>query len=117
MRLRTFGLLAATGTCVLSAPLAERAFGAITREQAEALLTLNDGFTFNSRKRIVELASRNRLPAMYERKEFVDEGGLISYGPHVADMWRRAATYVDKILKGTKPAGAPGEQPMRAELG
>src|SRR3972149_4548095 len=85
-------------------------------KMAWALLTLNDGFTFNSRKRIVELASRNRLPAMYERKEFVDEGGLISYGPHVAGMWRGAATDVDKILKGTKPADLPVEQPMRFEL-
>ncbi len=94
----------------------ERAFGAMTRWRAGALLTFNDGFISNSRWRIVELAAKNRLPAMYELKGFVDEGGLMSYGPHVPDMYRRAATYVDKILKGAKPADLPVEQPTRFEL-
>ncbi len=94
----------------------DRAFGAMRGEHVGALLALNDSFTFTNRKRIVELASKNRLPAMYELKGFVDEGGLMSYGPHVPDMWRRAAIFVDKILKGTKPADLPVEQPMRFEL-
>jgi putative ABC transport system substrate-binding protein len=94
----------------------ERAFGAMTKGGAQALLTFNDVLTSTNRRWIVELASKNRLPAMYELKAFVDEGGLMSYGPHVPDMWRRAAAHVDKILKGTKPADLPVEQPMRFEL-
>ena len=94
----------------------ERAFGAMIKERTEVLLTFNDSVILNSRRRVVELASKNRLPAMYELKGYVDEGGLISYGPHVPDMWRRAATYVDKIRKGAKPADLPVEQPTRFEL-
>jgi len=65
---------------------------------------------------MVELAAKHQLPAIYEHSQFVDAGGLMSYGPSVNDMWRRAATYVDKILKGTKPADLPVEQPTRFEL-
>src|SRR3954452_9447402 len=71
---------------------------------------------FAERKRIVELAGKNRLPAIYFQKEFVDEGGLMSYGPDYTDLFRRSAHYVDKILKGAKPADLPVEQPTNFEL-
>jgi ABC-type uncharacterized transport system substrate-binding protein len=64
----------------------------------------------------VELVAQSRLPAMSATREFVEAGGLMSYGPSLPDHWRRAATYVDKILKGTKPADLPVEQPMKFEL-
>jgi putative ABC transport system substrate-binding protein len=70
----------------------------------------------NERRRLVNLAAKNRLPAAYAQREFVDAGGLMSYGANVADLFRRAATYVDKILKGTKPADLPVEQPTKFEL-
>ena len=92
------------------------AFAAITQGRAEALITFNDPITVVSRQRIVDFAARSRLPAMYERREFVEAGGLISYGPNFLDLFRRAAIYVDKILKGTKPADLPVEQPTKFEL-
>jgi len=64
----------------------------------------------------VDLAAKNRLPAVYMERDYVDAGGLISYGPNVADLFRRAATYVDKILKGAKPGDLPVEQPTKFEL-
>jgi putative tryptophan/tyrosine transport system substrate-binding protein len=70
----------------------------------------------SERSRLVELAAKNRLPAVYPWREFVDAGGLMSYGLNVADLFRRAATYVDKILKGAKPADLPVEQPTKFEL-
>jgi putative ABC transport system substrate-binding protein len=94
----------------------DAAFEAITREHPEALLLLVDPFTFSQRSRIVEFAAEHRLPAMYETSDFVDVGGLISYGPIVAHQYRRAATYVDRILRGAKPADLPIEQPTTFEL-
>ena len=72
---------------------------------------------FNTHRRaLIELAASYRLPAIYEFREYVQDGGLMSYGPNLADMWRRAASYVDKILKGAKPGDLPVEQPTKFEL-
>ena len=71
---------------------------------------------WNHRRRIVELAAKSRLPALFPEREFADDGGLMTYGPNVPNNFRRAATYVDKILKGTKPADLPVEQPTKFEL-
>ena len=70
----------------------------------------------SERRRLVDLAAKNRLPAVYTSRLYVDVGGLMSYGPNLADSFRRAATYVDKILKGAKPADLPVEQPTKFEL-
>jgi putative tryptophan/tyrosine transport system substrate-binding protein len=77
---------------------------------------LSSAFFGGERKKIVDLASRTRLPAMYFDKQFVESGGLMSYGANVADLFRRAANYVDKILKGAKPADLPVEQPTKFEF-
>ena len=94
----------------------DRAFEAASRERARALITLEDPLTFTHRTRIVGLAAKHRLPAIYGLREYVDAGGLMSYAPILLDNFRRAATYVDKILKGTKPADLPVEQPTKFEL-
>jgi putative ABC transport system substrate-binding protein len=95
----------------------DRAFSAITEHRAQAFIVPGPNpVTFANRGRIVSFAQRNRLPSMYAVREWVDAGGLMSYGPSTRDLFRRAATYVDKILKGTKPADLPVEQPMRFEL-
>jgi putative ABC transport system substrate-binding protein len=94
----------------------ERLFAAATRERADALLVPAHGFAYRNRVRIVELASQQRRPAMYGLREFVEAGGLMSYGPNVLAVTRRAATYVDRILKGTKPGDLPVEQPTKFEL-
>ena len=94
----------------------DRAFSDMTRARAGALTALPSAMFVSERRRLVGLAATNRLPAVYNAREFVDAGGLMSYGPNVADMFRRAATYVDKILKGTKPADLPVEQPTKFEL-
>ena len=94
----------------------ERAFQAATRGASGALLVLDDPATFLLRKRIVGLAAKNRLPAMYGTREFAVDGGLIAYGANVPDMFRRAAIYVDKIIKGAKPADLPVEQPTKFDF-
>jgi putative ABC transport system substrate-binding protein len=94
----------------------ERVFQAATKQRAGALITLDDAFVFTQRTRIVKLAAKNRLPAIYGFREFVDAGGLMSYAANLSDIYRRAATYVDKILKGTKPADLPVEQPTKFEF-
>jgi len=94
----------------------EAAFKAATDARAGALLVDAGPVHFPQRGRVAELAARNRLPAMYELRPFVEAGGLISYGVDINDIWRRAAGYVDKILKGAKPADLPIEQPTRFEL-
>jgi putative tryptophan/tyrosine transport system substrate-binding protein len=88
----------------------------MTRARAEALTVLPSGLFIGQRRRLVDLAAKNRLPAVYQSRESVDAGGLMSYGPNFADLFRRAATYVDKILKGAKPADLPVEQPTKFEL-
>ncbi len=92
------------------------AFSAMTREQAGALIVLSDAMFTGRHAQIVDHAAQSRLPAIYWTREFVDAGGLMSYGPNYADLYRRAATYVDKILKGAKPADLPVEQPTKFEL-
>lgn len=94
----------------------DAAFATATRLRAGALVTFGDGFTFTHRARILELAARAELPAMYAYQEFVDAGGLMAYGPNLPDLFRRAAVYVDKILKGARPHDLPIEQPTRFEL-
>jgi putative tryptophan/tyrosine transport system substrate-binding protein len=83
---------------------------------ADGLLQLDDSLFVAHRTRLAELAARGRLPAIYGFREFVDAEGLMSYGAHLPDLYRRAATYVDKILKGAKPADLPVEQPMKYEF-
>jgi putative ABC transport system substrate-binding protein len=94
----------------------ERAFVTLARERIGALLALPDALLFNEHRRIVGLAARARLPAVYESREFVEAGGLLAYGPRIRDNFYRAATFVDKILKGAKPADLPIEQPTTFEL-
>jgi ABC-type uncharacterized transport system substrate-binding protein len=94
----------------------DRAFADMTRARAEALTVLASTRFFNERRRLVDLAAQNRLPAVYVAKEFVDAGGLMAYAANRADMFRRAAIYVDKILKGAKPGDLPVEQPTKFEL-
>jgi putative ABC transport system substrate-binding protein len=94
----------------------DRAFAAITRAHADALLVLEDAMMFPHRRRLAELAATSHLPTMYNLRGFVEAGGLLSYGTSRPDVWRRAAIYVDKILKGAKPADLPVEQPVKFEL-
>ena len=94
----------------------EGAFNAAITQRADALVVSNDGLMLENRKLIVELAAKHRLPAVYAAKEYVDAGGLIAYAVSFPDLYRRAATYVDKILKGAKPADLPVEQPTKFEL-
>ena len=94
----------------------DRAFSEMTGARAGALTVLPSTMVFGERRRLVDLAAKNRLPAVYPWKEFVDAGGLMAYGTNVADLFRRAAYFVDKILKGAKPADLPVEQPTKFEL-
>ena len=92
------------------------AFAAMPKQRPEALLTLDDPVMLSSRTSIVAFAARERLPAIYGHREYADAGGLMAYGPNLADSYRRAALYVDKILKGAKPADLAVAQPTSFEL-
>ncbi|MGE5306107.1 MAG: ABC transporter substrate-binding protein [Alphaproteobacteria bacterium] len=94
----------------------DSAFGQIVKEQPKALLVLADRVFLHNRARIMDFSVQHRLPGVYAYVELVEAGGLMSYGPNYADMHRRAATYVDKILKGAKPADLPVERPTKFEL-
>jgi ABC-type uncharacterized transport system substrate-binding protein len=94
----------------------DRAFAAMTRAHVGALLVLGDSIVFQHRRRLAELAATNRLPTVHNIRPFVEAGGLMAYGPSTPDLRRRAAVYVDKILKGAKPADLPVEQPTKFEL-
>ena len=94
----------------------ETAFRAATKGRADAVLALTSRVLNSQRKQIADLAVKNRLPATYPQSEYVEDGGLMSYGANISDLYRRAATYVDKILKGRKPADLPVEQPMKFEF-
>jgi len=94
----------------------EAAFRAAVEHRAQALITLRNPLIVNERQRLAELAIKSKLPAIYDDREFVEAGGLMSYGTNLTDLYRRAAVYVDKILKGAKPADLPVEQPTKFEL-
>ena len=101
---------------ILDAKDIEIAFRAAKKGRAQAILTLSSPFLASQRKQVADLAAKNRLPAMYPGSDFMDAGGLMYYGTNTPDLFRRAATYVDKILKGRTPADLPVEQPMRFEF-
>jgi ABC-type uncharacterized transport system substrate-binding protein len=94
----------------------DTAFQALTRERVRIVIVPPDAMFLNERRRIAELAIATQLPFVYGRREHVEDGGLMSYGPNLRENFRRAAAYVDKILKGAKPADLPFEQPTRFEL-
>jgi putative ABC transport system substrate-binding protein len=93
-----------------------RAFAAMVEWKANGVVNLPDALFFSQRERVVTLALNSKLAGVHESAEFPEAGGLLSYGPSLPDLFRRAASYVDKILKGTKPAGLPVEQPTKLEL-
>jgi putative ABC transport system substrate-binding protein len=94
----------------------DKAFSEMSKARADGLTVLTTPVFDTERRRLARLAAENRLPAMYSYRNYVEAGGLMSYGPNLPDMFRRAATYVDKILKGAKPADLPVEQPTKFEL-
>jgi putative tryptophan/tyrosine transport system substrate-binding protein len=94
----------------------DRAFSDMTGARTDALTVLSTPMFGSERRRLVDLATKNRLPTLFSFRGYVDTGGLMSYGPNLGDLSRRAATYVDKILKGAKPADLPVEQPTKFEL-
>jgi putative tryptophan/tyrosine transport system substrate-binding protein len=94
----------------------DRAFSDMTRARAGALTVMSTPVFDNARQRLLDLVAKNRLPAVYSYREYVDAGGLMSYGPDLADAARRAAIYVDKILKGAKPSDLPVEQSTKFDL-
>jgi putative ABC transport system substrate-binding protein len=94
----------------------DRAFTAIAQEHPQALYVVGGAPSFNPRAGFVDRVSKARLPAVYGSREFADQGGLMSYGPSFSDQFHRAAVYVDKILKGARPADLPVEQPTKFEL-
>src|SRR5262249_10149920 len=91
-------------------------FDALMKDRPDGLYVIPDHFIFTQRKRLIEFANENQFPVMYGLREFVPDGGLIAIGPNRIDMFRRAASYVDRILKGTSPADLPVEQPTRFQL-
>jgi putative ABC transport system substrate-binding protein len=101
---------------VLNSDDLTRVFDALMKERPDGLYVSPDHFLFTQRERLVEFASKNRFPAMYGLREYVLGGGLMAIGPNRVDMFRRAASYVDRILKGARPADLPVEQPTRFEL-
>ena len=101
---------------ILNSKDIETAFRTASKGRAEAVLVFGGAVLNSHRTQIADLAAKNRLPAIYERAEFMDAGGLMFYGASLTAMYRRAATYVDKILKGAKPADLPVEQPKTFEL-
>ena|ERR1022692_28364 len=109
------------GMRILSLPVHEASgvpmvLDSALRSGAGGLITVEDPFAVNQRVQIIDFAARHRLPAMYGLREFADVGGLVSYGTNLADLSRRGAQYVDKILKGAKPGDLPIEQPTKFEL-
>lgn len=94
----------------------DNAFVLVTKERPDGLFTVTSALLSSQPKRIVEFAAKNKLPAIYHNEEFVEDGGLMSYTASVKDLFRRSATYVDKILKGAKPANLPVEPPTKFEL-
>jgi len=94
----------------------ERAFARAKRDGAQALITTPNPVINTQQRQVLDFAATNRLPAMYQTPEWVEAGGLMSYAPNFTDMWRRAADYVDKILKGVKPGDIPVEQPRAFEF-
>jgi putative tryptophan/tyrosine transport system substrate-binding protein len=101
---------------VLNTKDIETGFQSATKAHVDAVLVLGGPLFIPQRKKMAELAIKSRLPAMYSRSEFVEDGGLMTYGANIPDLHRRAATYVDKILKGLKPADLPVEQPKKFEF-
>ncbi len=97
-------------------PEFEGAFAAMRREHAEALILLPVPLFLTHRSQLIELMATTRLPAIYFWRDFVEAGGFMSYGPSLADLFRRTATYMDKIFKGAKPGDLPIEQPAKFEL-
>jgi putative ABC transport system substrate-binding protein len=91
-------------------------FSAMTRDRIEALIVVNSPFIYTERRKIIELALKHKMPAMYGGAEYVEAGGLLSYAPSYPEMFRHAAIYVDKILKGAKPGDLPIEAPTRIEF-
>jgi putative ABC transport system substrate-binding protein len=111
----------ALGVKLLSLPVRslddfESAFARAKKERAQALITSIGGLILTQQRQVLDFAVKNRLPAMYPYSEFVEAGGLMSYAPNYTDLWRRSAEYVDKILKGAKPADMPVEQPTKFEF-
>ena len=94
----------------------ERIFAVMARERPDALLLIGDALIFQHGGQIVDFVTQKRVPSMFDRTELAAAGGLMSYAPDLVDLYRRAAIYVDKILKGAKPADLPIEQPTKFEL-
>ena len=94
----------------------DKVFIELSRQRMDALIVFNDTTTFEARERILQLAGESRIPAMYEAAEWADAGGLVAYGVTHADLFRRSAEHIDRILKGARPADLPVEQPMRLRL-